>query len=280
MTNTDPFAPDTARLRVAAVQLSSQSDVGENLGRMKSAVRAAAERGARVVLLPENFAFMGPEPDKRAIAEELGKAGPIGSALAEAAAKHSLTIIAGGFPEASAERERPFNTCAVFGRDGKLVARYRKIHLFDVSLPDGTELKESVATLPGSELVVVNLEGFEFGLSICYDLRFPELYRKLVDHGAEVLVVPAAFTLTTGKDHWHVLLRARAIEAQCFVMAAAQWGKHPKGRLTYGHSLIADPWGIVVSECSDGEGVVVAELDKTSIQRVRQSLPSLAHRVL
>jgi predicted amidohydrolase len=280
MTKTDPFASNGGLLRVAAVQLSSQEDVKANLARAKSAIRAAAERGAKLVLLPENFAFMGPEPEKRSIAEELGKSGPIESMLAESAAASSVSVIAGGFPEASGDAERPFNTCAVFGPDGKLVTRYRKIHLFDVSLPDGTELCESKATLAGREPVVVNVGGFVVGLSICYDLRFPELYRKLVDLGAELIVVPAAFTLTTGKDHWHVLLRARAIEAQCFVMAAAQWGKHPKGRLTYGHSLIADPWGIVVAECSDGEGLAVADLDKSSIARIRGNLPSLAHRVL
>jgi predicted amidohydrolase len=280
MTKTDPFAPKDGVLRVAAVQLSSQEDVRENLARAASAIRSAAERGAQLVLLPENFAFMGPEPEKRSIAEELGKAGPIESMLAEASAKHSINVIAGGFPEASADRDRPFNTCAVFGPDGKLVTRYRKIHLFDVSLPDGTELCESKATLAGSEPLVVQVGGFGVGLSICYDLRFPELYRRLVDLGAELIVVPAAFTLTTGKDHWHVLLRARAIEAQSWVMAAAQWGKHPKGRLTYGHSLVADPWGTIVAECSDGEGLALADVDRAILTRVRQSLPSLAHRVL
>lgn len=280
MTKTDPFASGAGLLRVAAVQLSSQEDVSDNLARCRSAIRSAAERGAKLVLLPENFAFMGPEPEKRSIAEELGKSGPIESMLRESSAAHGVTVIAGGFPEASGDRDRPFNTCAVFGEDGKLVARYRKIHLFDVSLPDGTELCESKATLAGREPLVVPVGGVGVGLSICYDLRFPELYRKLVDLGAELIVVPAAFTLTTGKDHWHVLLRARAIEAQCWVMAAAQWGKHPKGRLTYGHSLVADPWGIVVSECSDGEGLALADIDRSSVARVRQSLPSLAHRVL
>jgi predicted amidohydrolase len=152
--------------------------------------------------------------------------------------------------------------------------------LFDVDLPDGTELRESSHTSSGAEPVVVEVAGFKVGLSICYDLRFPELYRALVSRGAEVLVVPAAFTLLTGKDHWHVLLRARAIEAQSWVIAAAQWGTHPKGRTTYGHSLVIDPWGCVVAECSDRVGLVVADLDRGYLELVRKRLPSLCHRRL
>ena len=268
-------------LSIAAVQLQSQADVGENLERCRHWVRQAARRGAKVVLLPENFAFMGPEADKRAIAEKLGDAGaPIQAALASMARESGVVLIVGGFPEASADYERPFNTLAVFGPDGALRERYHKIHLFDVRLPDGTEISESVASSAGREPAVVDVLGYKLGLSICYDLRFPELYRALTDRGAEVLLVPAAFTLLTGKDHWHVLLRARAIEAQCFVVAAAQWGTHPKGRTTYGHSLVADPWGTVIAEASDGPGVVVAELDPAVLERVRANLPSLRHRVL
>ncbi len=168
----------------------------------------------------------------------------------------------------------------MIGPDGRRVASYRKIHLFDVELPDGTELRESVATTAGAEPVVVEVDGFKVGLSICYDLRFPELYRALVDRGAEIIVVPAAFTLQTGKDHWHVLLRARAIESQCWLVAAAQWGRHPKGRASYGHSLVADPWGQVVAECSDRVGVIDADVDREYLERVRRTLPSLAHRRL
>ncbi|MCC6899723.1 MAG: carbon-nitrogen hydrolase family protein [Polyangiaceae bacterium] len=277
MTGTNARAP----LRIAAVQLQSQDDVSANLERCRQWVREAGRRGAKVVLLPENFAFMGPESDKRALAEKLGAAdAPIQSALASMARESGVVLIAGGFPEASADFERPFNTLATFGPDGALLARYHKIHLFDVRLPDGTEISESVATTAGREPTVIEVEGFKLGLSICYDLRFPELYRALADRGAEVLLVPAAFTLLTGKDHWHVLLRARAIEAQCFVVAAAQWGTHPKGRTTSGHSLVADPWGTVIAEASDGPGVVVADLDPQVLERVRTNLPSLRHRVL
>lgn len=268
-------------LVVSAVQLNCQENVGENLEECAHWVRVAARRGAKIVLLPENFAFMGPEPDKRGIAERLGDgSAPIQASLARMAKENGVLLIAGGFPEASTDPARPFNTLVAVGPDGGLVASYRKIHLFDVRLPDGSELCESAATSAGREPVVLEFGGFRFGLSICYDLRFPELYRALVDRGAEVLLVPAAFTLLTGKDHWHVLLRARAIEAQCFVLAAAQWGTHPKGRTTYGHSLLADPWGTVIAEASDGPGVVLAGLDRKLLERVRGNLPSLTHRVL
>jgi predicted amidohydrolase len=269
------------RLTVAAVQLSSQERLEDNLEQCARWVRRARERGAQLVLLPENFAFMGPEVDKRSIAERLGDpSAPIQSALAAMARESGVVLCAGGLPEASGDPNRPYNTHCVLSPRGELVGSYRKIHLFDVTLPDGSELCESAATSAGREPVVIEVEGFRVGLSICYDLRFPELYRKLVDRGAEVLLVPAAFTLLTGKDHWHVLLRARAIESQCFVVAAAQWGSHPKGRTTYGHSLVADPWGTVIAECSDGPGVVVAELDRAVLERVRGSVPSLRHRVL
>jgi predicted amidohydrolase len=183
-------------------------------------------------------------------------------------------------PEKSGDPLRPYNTCAVFGSDGALLARYRKIHLFDVDLQDGTRLAESSATTSGSAPELFDVKGFRVGLSICYDLRFPELYRALVARGAEVLLVPAAFTLHTGKDHWHVLLRARAIESQCWVVAAAQWGKHPKGRASYGHSMIVDPWGVVVAECSNRVGFASADVDGDLIAETRRVLPSLLHRRL
>jgi predicted amidohydrolase len=183
-------------------------------------------------------------------------------------------------PERSSDPQRPFNTCAVVAPDGALVARYRKVHLFDVEVGDGQRYCESASTTPGAEPVVVSVRGFKVGLSVCYDVRFPELYRKLADLGAEIAVVPAAFTLATGKDHWHVLLRARSVELQAYVVAAAQWGAHPHGRRTYGKSLIADPWGDVIAQCSDGEGFAVATVDRRRIESVRTSLPSLRHRKL
>jgi predicted amidohydrolase len=265
-------------LRAAVVQLSSQDDVGENLARVRERVEEAASLGATLVGLPENFAYMGDEEGKRAIAESLEDPGPIGNALSSMAKEHRIHLFAGGMPERSSDPLRPYNTHAVFAPDGKLVARYRKIHLFDVDLPDGTSHRESNATFPGDEPVMVDVSGVRVGLSICYDLRFPELYRRMI--GARVVLIPAAFTLTTGKDHWHVLLRARAIENQVFVLAPAQHGKHPRGRQTYGKSLIVDPWGDVLAQCGEGEGVAAASLDLVAQDRVRAALPCLRHRVL
>ncbi|MFO7178426.1 MAG: carbon-nitrogen hydrolase family protein, partial [Pseudomonadota bacterium] len=175
--------------------------------------------------------------------------------------------------------ERPHNTSVVVTPDGAVAAAYRKIHLFDVDV-GGERYRESESTLPGNAVVSVRVEGFEVGLSICYDVRFPELYRELAQRGAEVLTVPAAFTLNTGKEHWHVLLRARAIESQCYVLAAAQTGVHPGGRATYGHSLVVDPWGTVIAEASDGVGIATATLEREFLTTIRRRLPALAHRRL
>jgi predicted amidohydrolase len=270
---------------VCAVQLSSQGEVEENLTKVSAFVGEAAKRGAQLVLLPENFAYFGDEEGKRALAEPLeasapGEWGPIGRRLAELSRKHGVFVLGGGMPERSGDADRPFNTCAVFAPDGSLAGKYRKIHLFDVDLPDGSRYRESVASSAGDAPVLVDAAGLRVGLSICYDLRFPELYRAHAAAGAELLVVPAAFTLATGKDHWHVLLRARAIESQSYVMAAAQWGKHPRGRQTYGKSLIIDPWGEVIAQASEGEGVVSALVDRRYLAQVRASLPCLQHRRL
>jgi predicted amidohydrolase len=266
--------------RVAVVQLSSQEDVAENLARVRALVEEAAKAGAQLVALPENFAFMGEEAKKREIAERLDGAcpGPILGALAQAARQSGVWIVGGGMPERSHDPARPFNTSVAVAPDGAIAATYRKVHLFDVSLADGTTLRESAATMSGTEPVTCEVESVRLGMTICYDLRFPELYRKLVDQGARVVTVPSAFTLTTGKDHWHVLLRARAIENQVYVMAPAQHGKHPKGRTTYGKSLVVDPWGEVVAQCSEGEGFALARVDLAYQDRVRNALPALLHR--
>ncbi len=269
-------------LSAAVIQLNSQSDVGENLARARTEVRNAARAGAKLVVLPENFAFMGEEDDKRKIAENLsaGAPGPIAAFLRDTAKDQGIFLIGGGMPEASNDPARPFNTSVLASPAGEIVASYRKVHLFDVDLPDGTQALESRATNAGepSGLRVHDVLGVKVGMTICYDLRFPEEYRVLCDLGARIVTVPAAFTLMTGKDHWHALLRARAIENQVFVLAAAQHGKHPRGRTTYGKSIIVDPWGDVLAQAGEGIGFTIARLDLDYQDRVRAGLPCLAHR--
>ncbi len=270
----------TRKPKVAALQLTCTENVNENLTRCEALTREAVADGATLVVLPENFAYLGPEENKFAIAEALPEGGPIIRRMSALAQETGAELILGGFIEKSPDPRKARNACIHVGEDGKLRAIYRKIHLFDVDLPDGTTLRESATVEAGSDTVVTDTRAGKLGLSVCYDLRFPELYRKLVDQGATLLTVPAAFTLQTGKDHWHVLLRARAIEAQCYVIAAAQYGHHFGIRRSYGHALIADPWGAVVSECSDGEGYALAAIDPGLIERVRAAVPSLRHRRL
>lgn len=274
-------------VQAAVIQLSSQEDVTANLARVRELVLEAGRAGAELVAIPENFAFMGEESKKREIAERIedDPAGPIVQTLRHAARDARVWLVAGGMPERSPDADRPYNTSLLFEPDGRLVSRYRKVHLFDVDLADGTRLAESAATTAGDEPVVNEIAGragvpIGLGMTICYDLRFPELYRRLGERGVRIVTVPAAFTLTTGKDHWHVLLRARAIENQVFVLAPAQHGKHPRGRQTYGKSLIADPWGDVLAQCGEGEGFAMARLDFAAQDRIRKSLPCLTHRRL
>jgi predicted amidohydrolase len=263
--------------QVAVVQMTSTPEVAANLETAGRLVARAAEQGARLVVLPEGFAFLGPDGGQRAVAERLDGSGPILARCQAWAQKANVELVLGGFWEV-AEGDRVYNACVHLGADGALKASYRKIHLFDVDLADGTQLKESAAIAPGERTVVTDAPFGKLGLSICYDVRFPELYRKLVDQGAIALAVPAAFTLHTGKDHWHILLQARAIESQSYVLAAAQTGNHYGRRFSYGHALIADPWGCIVAQCGEGEGIAVATIDTTLIERIRTQLPSLKHR--
>lgn len=268
------------KTRVGVVQITSTEDVDQNLAAVERTVREGASQGARVVVVPECFAFLGPEEGKLRIAESLDEGGPIRSRMAALAKDAGVELVLGGYWERGASPDKVRNTCLHLGVDGELRAAYRKIHLFDVDLADGTRLCESDTVEPGSELVVTDTAFGKLGLSICYDLRFPELYRGLVDRGAIALAIPAAFTLTTGKDHWHVLMRARAIEQQCYVLAAAQTGHHHGRRYSYGHALICDPWGTVLAECGEGEGVAVATIDPALVARYRRELPSVANRRL
>jgi predicted amidohydrolase len=264
-------------MRTAVLQMRSSPDVDANLATMERLFGEALERGAQCVLVPEAFAFIGPDAKKRRMLEPLPRGGPILDRCRSLARSGRVHFVLGGFHE-RADDGRAFNTCVHLDADGEIAAMYRKIHLFDVDLADGTRLAESDGTAPGDRAVVSATPFGLMGLSICYDVRFPALYQALVDLGAVVLVVPSAFTLTTGRDHWHVLLRARAIENQAYVVAPAQWGHHHGSRVSYGHSLIADPWGCIVAECSDGEGIAVADLDIERVRDARARLPSLAHR--
>ena len=270
------------QLRFGAVQMRAVGDLATNLTACRELTARAAADGAQVVLLPECFSFLGRgEGDKLAVAETLDGNGPVMAMLRDLAGKHGVWMIGGGTPEiVPGDSKRTYNACVVVDPSGKLVARYRKIHLFDVDIPGGAVLKESDATAAGDDIVVVEIAGAKVGLSICYDVRFPELYRKLVQRGAEVLVVPAAFTAHTGAAHWHLLLRARAVEDQAWVVAAAQWGKHNEKRESFGHTLIVDPWGVVVGERADGDGVVTAMLDGATVAKRRTQMPCLRHAVL
>ncbi len=280
MKSTIPKAP----LEVAVIQLGAQDDVDQNLETIAGLAKRAR---TRVLALPEGCAFMGDPDKKRATAEPVPAVGARPSdgkavcALSGLAREHDAYVFAGGVALHSGDAQRPFNAHVAFAPTGEVTAIYRKIHLFDVDLADGTSHRESDSSAcgePGEDVVVVDVDGWRLGLSICYDLRFPELYRKHVDLDAHALLIPAAFTVPTGKDHWHVLMRARAIESQCYVLAAAQWGRHPGNRLTYGKSLVADPWGDVIAQVSDGVGLARATLDPKRIADVRAQLPSLRHR--
>jgi len=269
-------------LRVAAVQMTSTEDVGANLAAATSLVHKAADAGATFVALPENFAFLGSDRDHRlAIAEPVQQnGGPILTAMTALARQAQVHLLLGGFPERSEHPGHIYNTAVLLTPDGTVTATYRKIHLFDVDLAGGARFRESESVTPGRDVVVAPFPWGGLGLSVCYDLRFPELYRQLTKAGARVLAIPSAFTAETGKDHWHVLLRARAIENQAFVVAAAQWGLHGGKRASYGHALVVDPWGVVLAECGNHQGIAVADLDFAYQDEVRRNLPCLDHRRL
>lgn len=274
------------QLRVGAVQMRSRDDLGANLELAGALVAQAAAAGAQLVVLPECFSYLGAPGDDRtkklATAETFAGPGPVRDALAAAARAHGVWIVGGGTAEiVPGDPQRTWNTAVVVAPDGSVAAKYRKIHLFDVDIPGGAVLKESDATAAGDALVVVDIAGAKVGLSICYDVRFPELYRALVkDRGAEVLLVPAAFTAHTGAAHWELLLRARAVEDQAYVVAAAQWGKHNAKRESFGHTMVVDPWGTVVAQQAEGDGVVMATLDSETVAKRRTQMPCLSHAVL
>lgn len=264
------------RVVAAAVQMSSTVDKQENLRTAERLIRAAVlEGGAELVALPELWSCHGLESVYRENAEPVP--GPTTEFLSRLARGLGIYLLGGSILEGEPGAERLHNTSTLFAPSGELVAIYRKIHLFDVKVGD-REYLESAGMAPGREIVAAKAAGTVLGLTVCYDLRFPELYRILALRGAEVLLVPAAFTLQTGKDHWELLLRARAVENQAYVVAPAQWGRKQDGRWTYGRSMIVDPWGTVLSTCPDRDGYALATLDFEYLERFRREFPALANR--
>ncbi len=278
MTADDSADPPHDVVRVAAVQMRSVDDVAANIARAGDLVAEAARSGARLVVLPEKWNLVADRAATVAAGEPLD--GPSLAAVAGWARTWGITVVAGTIAEAF-DAVRVRNTCAVVGPGGTVDACYRKMHLFDVEA-GGRTYRESDEAQAGDEVVVAPAEGLRLGLSVCYDLRFPELYRALVDAGADTLLVPAAFTAATGPPHWEVLLRARAIENQCAVIASGQVGRHPNGMESHGHSMIVDAWGAVLAAAApdDGQCVVVADIDRAAQRDVRRRLPALEHRRL
>jgi deaminated glutathione amidase len=264
------------RIRVACVQLTSGRDKASNLAKAEKLVAQAAATGADIVALPEKWNVIGPPDVLHETAESIDSGDSV-DAMRHWASTHGITLVGGSITERREGREKLSNTCLVFDPEGELVATYRKIHLFDVEV-GGLTYRESEAEEHGEEPVVAEAEGWPVGLTICYDLRFPELFRVLALEGALLATVPAHFTLYTGKDHWDLLLRARAVENGFYVAAPAQVGETGIGRPSYGRSLIADPWGTVVAQAPDEETVISAELDRAWLEEVRRRLPSLSQR--
>ncbi len=264
-------------MRIAAVQMVSGPDVGPNLAVAARLVAEAAASGARLVALPEYFPLIGASDEARLGAREAPGCGPIQDFLATTARRHGIWLVGGSIPLMAIDPGKVRNTSLVFDDQGRLAARYDKIHLFGFSR--GDEHYDERATIEaGDRIAVFDSPAGRIGLAICYDLRFPELFRAMGE--VDLIVLPAAFTETTGKAHWEVLLRARAIENQCYMLAAAQGGRHPTGRVTHGNSMIVDPWGGIVARLEKGEGIIVAELDPGRIAEARRDLPALKHRKL
>lgn len=266
---------------VAAVQMTSTDSVTDNLERAEALIAAAAERGARLAVLPENFALMPVSSRHKTEIAEIPGEGPLQDFLAATAKRHGLWIVAGSLPLKSPDPRRTYGASIVYDADGRRRDIYRKIHLFDVDLADSDEsYRESNSMYPGDEPVALSTPFGKLGLTICYDLRFPELYRALVDAGATLFTVPSAFTETTGRAHWETLLRARAVENLAYVIAAGQTGRHPDGRSTWGHSMVIDPWGRILAECESGEGLAIADIEPARVVELRREFPALSNRRL
>ncbi|MGB3513420.1 MAG: carbon-nitrogen hydrolase family protein [Microcoleaceae cyanobacterium] len=262
----------------AAISMTSVPDLSTNLAQAEELIDLATRQGAELVTLPENFPFLGKEEEKiaqaKAIATESEKF------LKTIAQKYQITILGGGYPVPT-EDGKVYNIASLVDSSGTEIARYEKVHLFDVNLPDGNTYQESTTVKAGTQLpqVYPSKDYGNLGISVCYDVRFPELYRHLSNCGAEVLFVPAAFTAYTGKDHWQVLLQARAIENTCYMIAPAQTGRHYGRRQTHGHAMIVDPWGLILADSGDKPGVAIAEINPSRLEQVRRQMPSLQHRI-
>ncbi len=266
-------------LRISAIQMNSGEDVAANLTRARRALRSAAADGATLAVLPENFARMGKkESDRLAIIEDDG-AGPLQDFLAAEAARSDMWIVGGTLPLKSDDPKRPYAAALVYDGSGKRAGRYDKVHLFDARVPESEEAyRESRSTMPGAKPLCIATPWGALGVAVCYDLRFPELFRQMSSEGMDVLALPAAFTYRTGEAHWEPLLRARAIENLTYVAAAAQTGTHPGGRQTYGHTMLVDPWGGVLADAGGRTRVITATIDTQRLKRLRQQFPVLDHR--
>ena len=265
-----------AGLNVAIVQMNSQEDKGANIAAALDLIDRAAATGARLVALPEVWPYLGPDDVSRDQAETIP--GPISEALAQRARRHGIYIHGGSIYEKRPGDPGMYNTTVVIDPTGEIIAHYSKIHMYDVVLDGIAEYQESATVTPGNETTITEIDGIPVGLTICYDLRFPELFRILALKGAQAIVLPAAFTLMTGKDHWETLIRARAIENELYMIAPAQWGTHRPGKWCYGRSMVVDPWGTVVTTAPDGVGIAYATVDPSRVASVRRQIPSLANR--
>ncbi len=266
--------------RVAAIQMVSGADVDANLDEAARLISTAVSAGAEFVVLPENFAIMPTEDAGQLQVMERDGDGPIQEFLSAQAHQNHIWLVGGSIPLVSSQPSKVRAACLLFNDRGERVARYDKLHLFDVRLDNGEEYSESLTSEPGESVVVVDSPIGRLGLTICYDLRFPEIFRQMLDQGAEIFSVPSAFTATTGKVHWEILLRARAIENLAYVIGAGQGGSHSSGRETYGDSIVIDPWGKVINRLARGPGIVTAGIDRKRLEKLRRSLPSIEHRRL
>ncbi|MEM6447226.1 MAG: carbon-nitrogen hydrolase family protein [Cyanobacteria bacterium J06642_2] len=262
----------------AAIQMTSTPDLSANLRQAEEWIDMAVRQGCKLIALPENFAFMGEDNRRMELAADI--ATRTEEFLQKMAQRFQVYVLGGGYP-VPADGDRAYNVASLLGPDGDELARYRKIHLFDVNLPDGNTYRESNSVLPGRELQSCYVDSLgTLGLSVCYDIRFPELYRSLAAQGADVLLIPAAFTAFTGKDHWEILVRARAVENTCYVIAPAQVGVHYRRRQCHGHAVIVDPWGTILADAGSKPGVAIAEINPAFLQQIRRQMPSLQHRRL